>query len=250
MGPGPRQPEAACASRRGGFTLIELLVVIAIVAVLLGILLPVLSGARDAARAGVCLSNLRQMFIACRTYADENKGRGPAIGQPYASLPNWALVVQSYAGRDGTTTAELYSKVTVMDCPATVARYTPDMQRCYAMNATGHSGWTDPGGRRDPDDYDPAPGPGDRPVAIGFDAVAFPSTALLFVDSQVDPTTLNDPTAPPPTRTASVLDFRRPDHVTNRLGRVHPRGTFQWCAFDGSSKTAVKVADRWLEPLP
>lgn len=53
------------------FTLIELLVSIAIIALLMGLLLPVLGEARDSVRAAVCLSNSRQMASALLNYAGE-----------------------------------------------------------------------------------------------------------------------------------------------------------------------------------
>ncbi|MEM1212317.1 MAG: prepilin-type N-terminal cleavage/methylation domain-containing protein [Planctomycetota bacterium] len=64
------------APKRSGhsaaFTLIELLVVISIIALLIGILLPVLGAARDSAKTSLCLNHQRQMGIAYEMYATEN----------------------------------------------------------------------------------------------------------------------------------------------------------------------------------
>jgi prepilin-type N-terminal cleavage/methylation domain-containing protein/prepilin-type processing-associated H-X9-DG protein len=54
-----------------GFTLIELLVVIAIIAILASILFPVFSRAREAARKSSCSSNVRQLTLACLSYAQD-----------------------------------------------------------------------------------------------------------------------------------------------------------------------------------
>jgi prepilin-type N-terminal cleavage/methylation domain-containing protein/prepilin-type processing-associated H-X9-DG protein len=60
-----------------GFTLIELLVVIAIIALLMSILMPALSKAKEQARAVVCMSNMHQWAIVWKLYTDENQGRFP-----------------------------------------------------------------------------------------------------------------------------------------------------------------------------
>jgi len=63
--------------RRRGFTLVELLVVIGIIALLMSILLPALNKARENARQVKCANNMRQIWMACVMYANENKDMLP-----------------------------------------------------------------------------------------------------------------------------------------------------------------------------
>jgi len=72
-------------SKQQAFTLIELLVVISIIALLIGILLPALGKAREAARGSVCLANTRQWSYGMHTYATDYNQVLPWDGQDIAS---------------------------------------------------------------------------------------------------------------------------------------------------------------------
>lgn len=61
--------------RSPAFTLVELLVVVAIMGALAALLLPVASKADASAKTAKCLSNLRQLGVACRLYSNENENR-------------------------------------------------------------------------------------------------------------------------------------------------------------------------------
>src|SRR2546423_486147 len=85
--------------RRRAFTLVELLVVIGIIALLIAILLPALSKAREQSRTVACLSTLRQIAMANYNYAAENKGctvpaayRGGTSGA-YTDTEGWPIIL-------------------------------------------------------------------------------------------------------------------------------------------------------------
>ena len=60
-----------------GFTLIELLVVIAIIAILMGVLMPALSRARELDKRAVCLNNTKTLALGWTMYGGDFEGRMP-----------------------------------------------------------------------------------------------------------------------------------------------------------------------------
>jgi prepilin-type N-terminal cleavage/methylation domain-containing protein/prepilin-type processing-associated H-X9-DG protein len=98
-----RPAPGAGATQRRGFTLVELLVVIAVIAVLAGLLFPVLAHARERARQMTCLSNLRQIGTAHLLYLDDWDGQlpywwqaGPPRPEPFGAYVYWPERLQPY----------------------------------------------------------------------------------------------------------------------------------------------------------
>lgn len=145
-----------------GFTLIELLVVIAIIVILLGLILPALSRAKEKARLTTCLSNARQLLLAWNFYPIDQRDAlvpngfgldGVARGVPHwvtgqehihpEAFTNRAFLVE----RPLAAFAPYVSSVEVYKCPSDrglvelEGRSFPHV-RSYALNA--YLNWTDP----------------------------------------------------------------------------------------------------------
>lgn len=115
--------------RQHAFTLIELLVVISIIAILAGLLFPVLGRARESARRTYCANNLRQVGLGMRLYLDESNDRFPRA--PY--LPSQSTTDDPPIAE--TLRPYLDNSVEILRCPSdTVDHYWQSEGTSYGYN--------------------------------------------------------------------------------------------------------------------
>lgn len=92
--------------RSHGFTLVELLVVIAIIGMLVGLLLPAVQQARESARRMQCVNHLKQIGLACQTYANANKDCFPPVVSQAGQYPSFFAALLPYMEQ-----ASLYDQI-------------------------------------------------------------------------------------------------------------------------------------------
>ncbi len=131
----PRQSQSA-------FTLVELLITISIISLLLAILLPSLSSAREQARTTVCASNIRQITIANLAYSiDHNDHLCPGAKNFLTNLHRWhgsrPFVNQPFNPTSGPLVPYLSADKKIRNCP-TFRRFSEFATNAFELGNGGY----------------------------------------------------------------------------------------------------------------
>lgn len=139
--PPPFFPPARAATAVGGgrgFTLIELLVVIAVIAILAGLLLPVLSQSKGRAQGVMCLGNTKQLTLAWMLYEQDNDDtfiNNHGVGETKGSRNNWVNNVLDWGTTDDNTNLLLITQAKLAPyCNRSAAIYKCPADRSLAEN--------------------------------------------------------------------------------------------------------------------